>query len=349
MSQYEYDFLIFIGRFQPYHSGHHHVAYEALKLSQHLIFVIGSDQRPRDVRNPFTTQERIDMIKVCFDRETYIQPAPRILFAPQVDYTYNDDRWIAAIQSSVQAIIANWLHTGKPQPKVGIIGYNKDHSSFYLKKFPQWDLIEIVPKNDCNATELRKALFFDNTRYVDQFFVNKEHRNLVVRTSNLPTIIEEWQILENYKRRWESSPFPPTFNTVDAVVTQSGHILIVERGASPGEGLWALPGGFVHVDERLQDAALRELREETQIDVPIPALIGSIVKQHTFDDPHRSARGRTITHAYHLKLTDRETLPKIKGSDDARGAFWLTMSEVARNRDKFFEDHYSIIEYMLGI
>jgi bifunctional NMN adenylyltransferase/nudix hydrolase len=137
--------------------------------------------------------------------------------------------------------------------------------------------------------------------------------------------------------------------TVDAVVTQSGHVLVVERGAMPGEGLLAMPGGFVNQYESLKDAVIRELYEETKIDVPIPVLIGSIASQRIFDYPYRSLRGRTITEAYHFKLSDREYLPKIKGSDDARNARWISFNDFYFSRSMFFEDHFQIIESMLGL
>ena len=59
----KYDYAVFIGRFQPFHVGHYHVVTEALKIAKEVILVIGSHDRPRDIRNPFTTQERIEIIE----------------------------------------------------------------------------------------------------------------------------------------------------------------------------------------------------------------------------------------------------------------------------------------------
>jgi bifunctional NMN adenylyltransferase/nudix hydrolase len=358
MHNYKYDYLVFIGRFQPFHSGHAHVAKEALKLSDKLIFVIGSHDKPRDTRNPLTTAERISIIKRDLDwKASAILANNRLFFAPQVDYTYNDEKWIAAIQSAVEAIVVQtypgrWS-TGET-PRVGIVGFDKDHSSYYLKKFPQWKLEAIEPKNALNATDIRDTLLGGyglGDTYRD-YFTSEDQMEFVERifSSNALEIVRsERTFIEKYKQQWANVPYPVTFNCVDAVVTQSGHLLVVERGAMPGEGQWAMPGGFLNQNETHKEGAIRELYEETKIDVPKPALAGSIVKVKGYDDPHRSARGRTLTQAFHFKLNDAFELPKIKGSDDARKAHWITFHEFANSRSKFFEDHFSIISDMLGI
>jgi bifunctional NMN adenylyltransferase/nudix hydrolase len=152
-------------------------------------------------------------------------------------------------------------------------------------------------------------------------------------------------MIKKYKKSWEAAPYAPTFVTTDAVVVQSGHVLLIERGAAPGEGLWALPGGFINQDETIEDAALRELREETKVKVPLPVLRGSIKANRVFDKPDRDPRGRMITHAFLIELPPGE-LPAIKGSDDARHARWVPISDV--EEAEMYADHYHIITYFLG-
>lgn len=340
----KYDYLVFIGRFQPVHKGHIHVIREALKLADKLILVIGSDKKAPDIRNPFSTSFRINLIEASLTQEEVV----RINYAPQVDYTYNDDRWIAAVQASVSAIThAKW----KPGPvKIGIIGYDKDHTSYYLKKFPQWPLVPVEPVNILHSTDFRKKYFAgeDISEFCETELV-KVRLNLFKQNSEYTRLKNEFEFVKLYKSQWKDSPYPPTFVTVDAVVRQAGHLLLVKRKASPGEGLWALPGGFVNQTETLEQAVLRELKEETNIDIPIPALKGSIVNRMTFDEPHRSVRGRTISEAFDFKLNDNYALPKVKGSDDASEAFWVPFADLIINRDKFFEDHFSIIQCMVGL
>ena len=154
-------------------------------------------------------------------------------------------------------------------------------------------------------------------------------------------------MVKKYKEAWKAAPFPPTFMTVDAVVVQSGHILLVKRGDMPGKGLWALPGGFLNQGETMLDGAIRELKEETKIKIPVPVLKGSIKDSKTFDAPNRSQRGRTITQAFYIDLGFAEELPKVKGSDDAEKAFWVPFNQV--KQELMFEDHWHIIDHFVNI
>jgi bifunctional NMN adenylyltransferase/nudix hydrolase len=118
--------------------------------------------------------------------------------------------------------------------------------------------------------------------------------------------------------------------------------------------LLALPGGFVEADERIREAAIRELREETGIadskgQIP-PAMLASFIEDsrtHVFDAPYRSLRGRIITHAFLFRLPDRRKLFRVKGADDAAHASWHRIGDLTPQM--FFEDHWSIIEQMADL
>ena len=156
---------------------------------------------------------------------------------------------------------------------------------------------------------------------------------------------QEFQIAHD--KMWEGAPYTPTFITVDAVVIQSGHVLLVRRRSEPGRNLFAIPGGYLNPGERIVDGAIRELREETKIKVPAPVLKGSIKSSEVFDKPDRSLRGRIVTHAFLIELPPGD-LPKVKGSDDADKAKWVPLSVFNKMRDQMFEDHFLIIQQMIG-
>ena len=167
------------------------------------------------------------------------------------------------------------------------------------------------------------------------------------QTERYQNLIEEKVFIDNYIKSWSHTPYPPTFSTVDAIVIQSGHILLVQRKEQPGKDLWAMPGGFIKIDETLEESCIRELREETKLKVPVPVIKGSIVKNRTFDNPRRSLRGRTITQAFLIQLKNEEPLPKVKGNDDAKEAEWKTLIEFYDMETVMYEDHYHIIKKMI--
>jgi len=128
--------------------------------------------------------------------------------------------------------------------------------------------------------------------------------------------------------------------TVDVVIftIRDGalSVLLVKRGIEPHLGAWAIPGGFVLDHESLDEAALRELREETGVaDVYLEQL-------YTFGDPRRDPRGRVVTVAYYaLIATDRATLQAGTDTVDAR---WWPVSALP---EQLAFDHAHILEYAL--
>lgn len=338
----KYDYLVFIGRFQPFHLGHLRVMETAAHLAENIIVLVGSSNRPRTIKNPWTYDERNAMIRHALPHDTLT----RTYTAPLRDQVYNDQRWVESVQNHIRTIVADT--NGGMKPKIGIIGHSKDESSYYLKMFPQFETVEHPMDDHINATDVRDVLFSGkNPRYLTGIVPETTYRFIeeFMQTPEYEKLVNEYEVIRKYKEAWAAAPYAPTFVTVDAMVIQSGHVLLVERKAAPGEGLMALPGGFLNPKERLVAGAIRELREETKLKVPAPVLQGSIVRSETFDAPDRSDRGRTITHVQLIELPPGP-LPQVKGSDDARKAFWLPLNEV--REEDMFEDHYHVIQRMLG-
>ncbi len=333
-----YDYLVFIGRFQPFHTGHESVIRHALHLSDKIIVMVGSSYQPPTLRNPWDFNARETLIRLAFSPEEN----RRILIFPLLDYTYNDPLWIKSIQQIVGGVVHSKIAS---KPLIGLIGHHKDGTSAYLTQFPQWERVEVDNYHNLSSTTIREAYFARGE--LSDALPPPIARALEIfkQTSDYERVANEYHFVKKYRSAWEHSPYAPMFITVDAVVIQSGHILLIERKAQPGKGLMALPGGFLNPTETLKNAVIRELREETRIKVPAPVLAGSITKTQVFDDPYRSARGRTVTHAYLIELQG-ESLPKVKGGDDASHAFWIPFAEV--RPETMFEDHFHIIQAMVG-
>ncbi|MBN2457168.1 MAG: NUDIX hydrolase [Sedimentisphaerales bacterium] len=132
--------------------------------------------------------------------------------------------------------------------------------------------------------------------------------------------------------------WPRPMVTVDAVVftfiQNRAKILLINRKNEPFKGKWALPGGFVGIDEELADAAARELAEETALsDV-------SLEQMHTFGKCDRDPRGRQITIAF---IGIAKASPKqIKAGDDAAKTGWFDIEKLPK--DIAF-DHKEIIRF----
>jgi 8-oxo-dGTP diphosphatase len=132
--------------------------------------------------------------------------------------------------------------------------------------------------------------------------------------------------------------WPRPMVTVDAMVfteADSGYqIVLIQRGKEPFKGSWALPGGFVEMDEQLHTAAKRELKEETGIkNVNLKQL-------HTFGTPGRDPRGRQITVVYAGIISGDNQ--QIRGGDDADRAKWFNIEDLPSS---LAFDHAEVIEY----
>lgn len=336
----KYDTLVLIGRFQPLHNAHVEIIKRCTALTDQLVIIAGSAKQPRTYKNPFTFDERRQMIY-----EATRGLSIRIHVEPNIDTIYNDQAWAVR----VQGIVSKYRCLGNGP--VGIIGHKKDDSSFYLDMFPQWQFENVEEIEPLSAVNIRDLYF---KRAANMAFIRGvvpettfEFLERFCYTPEWHQIIAEREFVETYKKQYASLPYPPIFSTADSVVIQSGHVLMIRRRAEPGRGLWALPGGYVNAntDKSVEDAAIRELREETGIKVPAPVLRGNIVRSRVFDAIDRSPRGRIITHAFHIQLPDGD-LPKVKGSDDADKARWVPIADV--QSEECFEDHYEIIQHFLG-
>jgi bifunctional NMN adenylyltransferase/nudix hydrolase len=342
MTNKKYNVLVLIGRFEPDHNAHLEIMNRAKLLANKLIIIVGSANQPRTYKNPFTFEERKKMI--IESTRGMIDCYFSVAIEQNTDSIYNDQAWA----SRVQAIVANNTDS---TDRIGIIGHKKDISSSYLDMFPQWELEEVELMEPLNATDIRDLYFRQdvNMNFIKNVVTQTtfEFLDHFKNTEEYKQIIRERDFVINYKKQYAGLPYPPIFSTADAVVVQSGHVLMIKRRSEPGRGLWALPGGYVNAntDKSVEAAMLRELREETMIRVPLPVLKGSIVRSRVYDAIERSTRGRIITHAFYIKLPDGE-LPKVKGSDDAVKAKWIPIAEI--KSDETFEDHYEIIQDLVG-
>lgn len=338
-----YNTLVFIGRFQPFHFGHRDVIDKALDRAKEVVVVIGSSFQARSIKNPFTFEERKELILSSYGPEAQ----NRIKIVGVMDYPYDDNAWVSAIQSAVDGVRSRGS-------KVGLIGHSKDHSSYYLKIFPNWsNHVEVANVQGIDATTIRHKFYSAelSPEYIHQVMNVEMHGTLcdiiLAMKKQWDWIVEEYREVQKYKELWSVAPYEPTFVTTDAVLTQSGSILLIKRGGFPFKDYWALPGGYLDTGISIEENMIKELREETCVKVPEKVLRGSIKAHQIFDLPDRDPRGRTITHGFHVDLGyPFEGLPKVKGADDAKQAKWFELSEIKSDMMAF--DHYHVIKRFIS-
>lgn len=138
---------------------------------------------------------------------------------------------------------------------------------------------------------------------------------------------------------YDPSQFPAFAVTVDvAILTMSEgrlHVLLVRRGEAPFEGMWAIPGGFKRPAETLDEAAKRELREETGVDA------ASLLTQFgAYGDPERDPRMNVVTIGYLAVIRDVGAI--VAGSDAADAAL-IPVSHVLNEKLELAFDHLRIV------
>ncbi|MFW6245916.1 MAG: NUDIX domain-containing protein [Tangfeifania sp.] len=129
--------------------------------------------------------------------------------------------------------------------------------------------------------------------------------------------------------------YPRPALTVDSIVFTKDRnttcVLLIQRGQEPFKNKWALPGGFVNIDELLKTACRRELEEETGLKVE------QMEQFKAFDAIDRDPRHRTISVVFSVELPEKQ---EVKGGDDAAHAKWFQLSELP----ELAFDHQQILE-----
>ena len=321
---------LFICRAQPFHKGHLATVQAALENCNKLLILLGSSSRPPTIKNPFDVYTRTRMI----ENSLFLEETKQLIIQPIADFPYSDSNWQQEIRN-----IVNLLTCRTGEDEVILFGCDKDESTYYLRLFPEYKhQITTIPTIDINATYIRNKIFEDfETHWED--------------CVPLPVaqIISAWKEFDPTFRKlqieWEHNKlaYSPIYVTTDNIIIQNDKLLLVLRKGPIGTGLWAFPGGYVEAKEWITEGAVRECKEETNLEMK-PEWLKKI---KVFDAPRRSQRGRVITHAHLWTIPSGVSLNPIAG-DDAGSALWLDLDYVLKEGNIFmFEDHWDILKLML--
>ncbi|ESQ80762.1 NUDIX domain-containing protein [Asticcacaulis sp. YBE204] len=312
-----YDLMLVIGRFQPFCDLHRAAIESMASRAERVQVVVVGDDMPRSARYPFTADERLTLLKA----EGYDAVAlPEVLTAE-------------ARLAQIEALTGSALTV--------LLPFDTDYKS-------EVPVSAIFPIDAVEAESDAIRTAWLEGRTADG--VSDAMRRIMAEVAASPafaTLAEEQAYLVKYKQDWAAAPYPPVFVTVDTLILHDGKVLLIKRGGLPGRGQWALPGGFLDKGETLFEAALRELHEETGLRLLPEDGRARLKGQRVFDQPHRSARGRTITHAFCFDLSGLD-LPDIVAGDDAAAVKWTGIDCALKMRRHMFEDHYLILEHFLA-
>lgn len=349
-AQQPIDIAVYIGRFQPLHNGHLALLRQALDVAPQVVVVIGSAHQARTPKNPFTWQERAEMIRLALPAAD----RARVRFLPVRDH-YDEAKWVVAVRQGVQAA-AEQAGLGH-RPAVALIGHFKDATSAYLQQFGGWTLRSVERASPVDAEHIRGAWLGNAGKDLE---ATLSALASVAPSTTLdfmrawsclpfyPALAAEWQMLQQYRQAWASAPYAPVFVTVDTVVRCANHVLLIRRGQAPGLGLYAVPGGFIESRETAYQSALRELREETRLSLLESTMQDCLKSSAIFDHPDRSQRGRTITHAFYFDLGHRAR-PEVLADDDAQSAAWIPVEDIVNLEDQFHDDHFHMLDHFLEL
>jgi bifunctional NMN adenylyltransferase/nudix hydrolase len=338
-----YKLAVIIGRYQISHAGHELLKRKALEVADQVVIVIGSSFQARSPKNPFYWHERSEMIlSTLSDAEKL-----RTFCCPIRDY-YNDDKWNAEVKRIVDEYSTQ---------DVVLVGHKKagDKNTYYLDNFKGWAYMGIESNYKVDASELRTLYFeaeaVDSSLAAVNDLLLPSVKQFLQAWSLKPEyneLVKEHQKIKQEKSLWQGSPYDVIFSTADAIVKVQGHVLLGRRRFYPGRGLWAIPGGFIEQHESVLQAALRELKEETQISLTNEALLNYFKAVKVFDHPNRSCRGRFITHAHFFDLTI-EYFPDIQAADDLQEVVWVAIDKLKYMEEYLFEDHFHILKQFVDI
>ncbi len=148
-------------------------------------------------------------------------------------------------------------------------------------------------------------------------------------------LLKEYERYDNVFRYVCKHPYIKPSLTVDAILVEDGKILLIRRKREPYMGMYALPGGFVEYGEKTEDAVIREMKEETGLDIAPIGVVG------VYSDPERDPRDHTITIAYIVEKLGGD----LKSGDDATDARFFTIDNLpplAFDHEKIIKDYLTI-------
>lgn len=332
-----------IMRAQPLHKGHEHIIKEALSKcltepNSRLLVLLGSSNKVRSMKNPFTFGERQKMVREVFDYDDYlIQPLP--------DFDYDDNAWEENLHKTINNAAKKFFGSQYYLPV--LVSGDKDGDDELRKSWARGaEVLSVSAKEllgySLSATSIREEMC--KGRVPVELLPNYDYDLLL---KGFDFLKKESENIAKYKELWKGVPFPVQFSATDALIRDSsGRYLLIERGGDIGEGYLALVGGFLEEDLTYEENMKKEVKEEVGID--LDSVPHSIVTSWLCDEPNRDVRARITTVAFLVQLhTNFKDIDNLCAGDDAKGIYFC-------NSEGFLDtpmwaDHCGIARKLLNL
>lgn len=323
---------IIMGNFQPFHRGHMLLVVEALNHHDKALIIPFTDKI--SINSPWSSWEVSQQIE-----KSLPDYKDRIVCDHIYTVKYNDDLFYTRLINKIKEVenptiwannYSNVEYNVVQRAGIPIVKYDNP----LTKQFNSSNIRELFISG--HADEICNKVHPEVFKYLIELTREKEDRFV--------NLHKDFQFSVEYKK--SAKKYDPIFMTADAILMHHDKVLLVTRGKEPGLNKFAFPGGFLDQYETLLDCAVRELKEETQLNISPFELKKCLVKNKVYDDPKRSLRGRVITNAFLFDISSYN-LDKLTviGSDDASNAAWYYLSEI--REEMMFEDHYDILMNLL--
>ena len=328
---------VIIGRFQPLHNGHVNLIITALQDNDQVVLLMGSSNKELDFNNPFTNLERYNMIRNVFPAETYDS-----LHVVGVKDMPTEDQW-------VQEVVASVLQYEEDPSKV--ILYTSEKDEEFYDRTMMYNTCTI-DSNGVSATDIRASLY-DTLPFKDWYaIVPEENLSFLKEFSNNDTcfildlemrscVNAKDEAIKNHKF---ANPIEPVCH---AVVIHGADVLLVKRNSIRGYGQWAIPGGFMECDETTREAAVRELKEETGLD-----LTATVCKElaQAVEENSDDLSVRTIGINYLYTLDPNEDKPEVTIDErECLDYTWEPLVNVLEESTVLFYNHNVVVQRLISV
>lgn len=329
-------YVVFIGRFEPFHMGHQGTVQEALLKGEHVIVLIGSSLRPRSPKNPWTAREREEMIRSSFSKEDNERLSIRY-----IEDRYNSVLWSEDVKSSVKNVIEKRGDIIS-DVSVRIIGREKDSSTYYLNIFPEWSpVLEIHSCDSLSATELRDFLFFGGdgglslikanvSNSVYEMLKTFKEYSFAFHSLKSDAAISRHEKIKNKGK---------ILSIVSLVIKKEDKFFLTKRSHAPGLGLLNLPNIDYDNTKIIYDVVFN-LMQKIDTTISVDQIQKSIQKIHVFDEPDRSEYGRISNHVVFIDFKDVE-------ENNFNDGYWFEIKDVNKLKEHLFEDDYRTLRFFL--